>query len=306
MSQLDWSLPIATLLREGTAVAHEQVENSQGAVWLTRGQLDREEYIRFLMMLWLIYSTLEAGLDRHAADAALAPVYNPHLLSRSPAIDSDIKHLLETDDWKSTSVFLDLRNSSPSPLTAYIDRLQHLSETSPSLLLAHAYVRYLGDLSGGQVIKRSIANAYNLRDDDGGGTEFYDFGKNGAGMGDLRKIKLWFRDRMNEGVPLDNVVLKESLIKEANIAFSLNGGIFQYLRPPSTYRSRHTHKSSPSTSGILNAPLPPPHSPASTNEKTISVPAVLSMILAASIAHFLLTTSGISGESVLRKIFSLS
>jgi hypothetical protein len=52
---IDTSLPISTLLREGTKVAHEKAEKSEGAAWLLRGELDREEYVRFLMMLWHVY-----------------------------------------------------------------------------------------------------------------------------------------------------------------------------------------------------------------------------------------------------------
>ena len=52
---LDLSEPIASLLRAGTAEAHEKAEHSQGAAWLTRGELDRDEYVRFLMMLYHVY-----------------------------------------------------------------------------------------------------------------------------------------------------------------------------------------------------------------------------------------------------------
>ena len=54
-SILDLSEPIADLLRKGTAQAHEKAEHSQGAAWLTRGELDRSEYIRFLIMLHNVY-----------------------------------------------------------------------------------------------------------------------------------------------------------------------------------------------------------------------------------------------------------
>lgn len=51
----DLTQPVATLLRLGTAEAHERAENSQGAGWLTRGELDKSEYVRFLMMLYHVY-----------------------------------------------------------------------------------------------------------------------------------------------------------------------------------------------------------------------------------------------------------
>ena len=52
---MDYSQPLATLLKAATATAHERAEHSQGAAWLTRGELDKEEYVRFLMMLFHVY-----------------------------------------------------------------------------------------------------------------------------------------------------------------------------------------------------------------------------------------------------------
>lgn len=53
--QPDYSLPLATSLKTATEAAHETASTSQGAGWLTRGELDKEEYIRFLMMLYHVY-----------------------------------------------------------------------------------------------------------------------------------------------------------------------------------------------------------------------------------------------------------
>jgi heme oxygenase (biliverdin-producing, ferredoxin) len=52
---IDLSQDIATLLRIGTAAAHDKAEHSEGAGWLVRGELDEEEYVRFLMMLYHVY-----------------------------------------------------------------------------------------------------------------------------------------------------------------------------------------------------------------------------------------------------------
>jgi heme oxygenase len=95
--------------------------------------------------------------------------------------------------------------SPPKPFVEYTMRLQELSESSdPTRLLAHAYVRYLGDMSGGQFIRRRIAKAYDLDVDRGDGIRFYDFKKldssESANIGDLKKIKEWYRDGMNAGI----------------------------------------------------------------------------------------------------------
>lgn len=55
MSVIDLSLPLSDVVREGTKKAHEEVEVSPAASAMLRGELDKEEYARFLMMLWHIY-----------------------------------------------------------------------------------------------------------------------------------------------------------------------------------------------------------------------------------------------------------
>lgn len=94
-------------------------------------------------------------------------------------------------------------SNPPDQLRSYVDRIQFLSDsTDPSPLLAHSYARYLGDLSGGQFIRRTIAKAYELGDTSGLGTEFYAFKQLGsskkATQGDMKTIKEWFRDGMNK------------------------------------------------------------------------------------------------------------
>lgn len=60
-------------------------------------------------------------------------------------------------------------------------------------------------MSGGQQIKRRVQKAYGLEEDGGEGIRFYEFGKLGgesgpASMGDMKKIKEWYREGMNAGV----------------------------------------------------------------------------------------------------------
>lgn len=55
MSLVDFSQPISAILRESTKQAHEDVEHSAGAVALLSGQLSKEEYVRFLIVLWHVY-----------------------------------------------------------------------------------------------------------------------------------------------------------------------------------------------------------------------------------------------------------
>jgi hypothetical protein len=157
---------------------------------------------------------LETALEKYANLPALAGTYNPHLLGRSSPLSADIAHMLSVSEseWQSHPVHTALLADSPQPLTAYTSRLRTLADTQPALLLAHSYVRYLGDLSGGQFIKRRIAKAYGLdvEAESGSGVEFYSFGSlEGArigNMGDMKKVKEWFREGMDSGVGSDPVL----------------------------------------------------------------------------------------------------
>jgi heme oxygenase len=105
--------------------------------------------------------------------------------------------------------------SPPPALSDFISHINHLSTSANGapLLLAHAYVRYLGDLSGGQIIGGRIRRAYGLKGTEG--TAFYDFSAKGeksgfesdptgeAGKKRLTDIKDWYRRGMNDGVGED-------------------------------------------------------------------------------------------------------
>ena len=61
----------------------------------------------------------------------------------------------------------------PPAAAAYADRIRLAARAEHEMLLAHHYVRYLGDLSGGQLIGRALRRIYHLPDERG--TEGYRF-----------------------------------------------------------------------------------------------------------------------------------
>jgi heme oxygenase len=87
-------------------------------------------------------------------------------------------------------------------------------------------VRYLGDLSGGQYIRRRIAKVYGLADaqdaSKGDGVQFYIF-KNSdggeAGKADMQRLKDWYRTGMDAGVGDDPILKGKVHVMTASVSF---------------------------------------------------------------------------------------
>lgn len=307
--QLDYSQSLATLIRKGTIKQHDTLSESPGAKLLTSGELSLDEYVRYLMMLWHIYSALEQALEQHAAHPALESTYNPSLLARTSSLSADISHFLQLpeDAWKSHPIFVNLTTNMPPILAAYIARLQLLSSTpttsaidGPTQLLSHAYVRYLGDLSGGQIARYAIATAYDLKepfkanmvnaataDSDSSGQPLFSYGpvpgvtfyafqslhsNKPANQGEIKRIKLWFKDGMNSAGEKLGVVGKRAILSEVKTAYELNGALLASLGGPGA--------SSVDCSSVKSKP-----------KSNASPMHVVIVLLAVYLAHFVWSTS---------------
>lgn len=278
------SQPLAKLIRESTHHAHGTVQNSPGAAALLSGRLSLNEFVRYLMMLWHIYDTLERGLERHSTHPSLEPTYNPTLLARAPSLSADISFLLQVPEssWKSHPLYLELMTSKPAPLTAYISRIEELTNAEdPTPLLAHSYVRYLGDLSGGQVARHAISKAYGLDENAGLGLSFYAFkslrSQKLANQGEMKRIKEWFREGMNTAGNL-GIGVKASVLEEAHNAYDLNISIFTVVQ------------TTPIVAEVVEI------SKEVSPKKTNTVSQVITAMVALFLAHFVLVIgSGFTG-----------
>ena len=54
-TEVDYSQPLAVLLRMNIMELHDSIASSRAAKALDEGKLPKQEYVRLLMMLWHIY-----------------------------------------------------------------------------------------------------------------------------------------------------------------------------------------------------------------------------------------------------------
>jgi heme oxygenase len=180
-----------------------------------KGSVSRESYIELLRALYHVYSTLEDALRQ-------LPVHLRHcdfaVLERAGTLEADLRYYLNTADGDSVDF------GKPSAAAQqYIDQVKLLATEDPLMLLAHAYTRYLGDLSGGQILARSAAKAYGLPD--GIGTSFYKFEAVGNSPADLKAFKKVYRSSLD--ALQVSASRADALVQEANKAFLMNILLFE-------------------------------------------------------------------------------
>lgn len=202
---------LSARLRSATRVEHERTESSAFVVALMDGRLDRGAYAALLGQSWLFYSVLEEAGETWRHDAVVGPFVSDALV-RGGALQADLAWLYGPG-WRHEVRAL--------PATGrYVDRLREVCFTSRGAFVAHHYTRYLGDLSGGQIIRSKLRSIYGLTSD---GVRFYLFDR-------IEKPKL-FKDgyrRLLDEAPWD-AGEQTTLLAEANEAFRLNRGVFEDL-----------------------------------------------------------------------------
>jgi heme oxygenase len=196
-------MPLSRRLRAETKVAHKLVEATRFARAFFKGTLTPAVYAEGLARIHPVYEVMERALRRAVEDPVLGPFHLPAVF-RTDALARDLKHF---------GVAVAKRRSPASD--AYRDHVAAIADGTapPWLLVAHAYVRYMGDVSGGVIAGKLAQRALRLPSTDG--LAFFDFGAL-----DPETFRREFRARL-DAVPLDEPCLAQ-LVAEANRAFELN------------------------------------------------------------------------------------
>jgi heme oxygenase len=194
-------------LRAMTWGDHEKAEYTGYTQALLHGQISSAGYAELVAQHYFAYVELEAAAER-MRDDALAGRFVFDSLRRVPALEADLQYLLGAD-WR--------ERISPSRATGeYCERLREVCFTWPGGYIAHSYTRYLGDLSGGQIIKRAMQKAFPAELGDGQGVAFYDFPE----IADYQAFKAEYR-LLLDGAGWD-AEERQRVIDEAVLAYRLN------------------------------------------------------------------------------------
>lgn len=194
-------------LRDATKEDHVAAERSPFMGRLLRGQAARQEYSAYLASLLPVYVALEETLPTMPE---WVRDLHPSALLRQASLVADLRALSNAD-------------GPPAPVPSAVglaDRVREMAER-PGPWVAHAWVRYMGDLSGGQVLARIVARSYGLADDVG--TAFYRFPE----ISDGDAFKATYRDGLDRAPLIEAEV--GAAVEEARAAFATHRRIFAEL-----------------------------------------------------------------------------
>ena len=200
-------------LKEGTKKSHSMAENTSFVASFLRGVVDESKYRQLVANFYFIYHALESEINIHKDNPFIGPM-RLNGLARHDALVEDCKYFYG-DDWQDTI--------RPTEQTQrYISRIHEVAKNNPELLIGHHYTRYMGDLSGGQILKGIAQKALGLKED---GLAFYEFPE----ILDKKKFKESYRRVLDTMIPATQKDV-DGIIVEANYAFRLNMYMFEEIQ----------------------------------------------------------------------------
>jgi len=202
----------AKQLKEGTKKSHSAAENTSFVKSFLKGVVNKESYRGLISDFYFVYTALEEEVSKLQDHPVVGCLDLPDL-RRKLALEMDVRYYYGPI-WRSLI--------KPSEACErYVNRIREVAKNEPELLVGHHYTRYLGDLSGGQILKGIAEKAMELGN--GQGLKFYEFEQ----IEDPKAYKAGYRGILNS-LPIDQHQA-DAIIVEANYAFRLNMYMFDTL-----------------------------------------------------------------------------
>ncbi|MFD5739944.1 heme oxygenase (biliverdin-producing) [Streptomyces massasporeus] len=203
----------STLLRTASREQHEEARGSTFIGDLLGRKLGVEAFARYTEQLWFLYGALESGARQLAADPVAGPFVRPELF-RLTALERDLEHL-RGPGWRTAAGAL------PATLE-YAERITECARSWPAGYIAHHYTRYMGDLSGGQIIRDTAEKTWGFSKK-GDGVRFYVFEE----IPNPAAFKRTYCALL-DAVPGDELE-RQRIVAECKRAYGLNNAMFEAL-----------------------------------------------------------------------------
>lgn len=169
---------------------------------------------------------MEELLEQHKDHMVVSIIHFPHELSRKESLEKDLEFFYGQER---LAELTNPDNMTPA-VQKYVQALKDACEKNPALLIAHSYSRYLGDLSGGQILsKRLKKHVLHLDENDSTwdttqGLNFYHF----SNLGNQADFKNFYRERLN-AAKVDQQT-RDLIVSEAVYSFELNIQLFDEIQ----------------------------------------------------------------------------
>ena len=181
----DSRLPLVDFLKESTWALHTEAEKTGVVADIIRQRVVMKDYLNFIQNLSEVYKALESETAWLSNYAPLQKLFTP-ALHRHKQLEHDYEKLRALNSAiPSGEIHAETRN--------YCEHIRHSQKHVPVAMLAHIYVRYLGDLNGGQVLQRLLKSSLDLSDD---GLTFYAF----PDIKNLVDFRTNFRETLNKTI----------------------------------------------------------------------------------------------------------
>ena len=148
------SVALARQLREGTQKSHTMAENTGFVSCFLKGVVDKSSYRTLIADFYFVYSAMEEEIrELCIKEHPVVSQINFPELNRRKKLEQDLTFYFG-NDWSNL-----VKPTSAAQL--YAERIHQVAKESPELLIGHHYTRYIGDLSGGQILRNIAQKTVN-------------------------------------------------------------------------------------------------------------------------------------------------
>lgn len=210
--QSDGEKPFSVIVREGSWADHDDSEGSTFMENIMRGIATLDDYVALVVQHYYMYVALEEVTAEFADNEMFAP-FHDDALYRMNAIEADLTKFYG-ENWN--------EQISAVPATVqYMDRIREVAKDNwvPGVI-AHHYTRYLGDLSGGQMIAKRVSRQHGFTD--GEGIAFYNF----DALNGIQEFKERYRvalDALGDALSEEE---RARMVEEVRLAYAFNTRVF--------------------------------------------------------------------------------